>query len=420
MSNFVDEANIHVKAGDGGAGCVSFRREAHVPRGGPDGGDGGDGGDVWLIADDNVASLLAFADFPHRRASDGAHGSGKRKRGKRGDDELVPVPAGTIVRDFDGETLVDLPNAGDRWLAAKGGVGGRGNTRFASRSVRAPQFAEQAEPGEERWLRAELQLSADVALVGFPNAGKSTLISAVTAAKPKIGNYPFTTLTPNLGVVRFDERGDLSDSFEMVLADVPGLIEGAADGRGLGHQFLRHVQRASVLAILVDLSETAEFSPEQQAAILRDELARFNPELAKRPSVVVGTKADVAHHAFDGLTVSAVTGQGVDRLLGAMRVLVGQARESAPAQAKFVLHRPAAGGVTIEREPDGCYRVLGREALRAVALSDMTDPSALAHAQARLEALGVSKALARAGASEGADVVVGDFAFTYVPDEGAR
>lgn len=417
MSQFVDEANIHVKAGDGGAGCVSFRREAHVPRGGPDGGDGGDGGDVWLIADDNIASLLAFADFPHRRATDGAHGSGKRKAGKRGADEMVPVPAGTIVRDFDGDVLVDLPNAGDSWLAAKGGVGGRGNAKFASRSVRAPQFAEQAEPGEERWLRAELQLSADVALVGFPNAGKSTLISAVTAAKPKIGDYPFTTLVPNLGVVRFDERGDLSDSFEMVLADIPGLIEGAAEGRGLGHTFLRHVLRARTLAILVDLSATAEFPPDTQAAVLRDELARFSPELAKRPGLVVGTKSDVAHHAFDGLTVSAVTGAGVDRMLRAMRALVSGAREATPAPAKFVLHRPAEGGVTIERESDGRYRVVGRDAIRAVALSDMTDPGALAHAQARLEALGVSKALARAGAAEGAEVVVGDFAFTYVPDE---
>ncbi len=416
MSQFVDEANIHVKAGDGGAGCVSFRREAHVPRGGPDGGDGGDGGDVWLIADANVASLLAFADFPHRRATDGTHGSGKRKAGKRGADELVRVPAGTIVRNFDEETLVDLPNVGDRWRAARGGVGGRGNARFASRAVRAPQFAEQAEPGEERWLRAELLLSADVALVGFPNAGKSTLISAVTAAKPKIGSYPFTTLTPNLGVVRFDERGDLADSFEMVLADIPGLIEGAAHGRGLGHTFLRHVQRARALAILVDLSETAELPPAAQASVLADELARFNPELARRPSLVIGTKRDVAHHAFDGLTVSAVTGAGVNELLGAMRALVTEAREASPAPAKFVLHRPATPGVTIEREPDGRYRVLGRDALRAVALSDMTDPGALAHAQARLEALGVSKALARVGAAEGAEVVVGDFAFTYVPD----
>jgi GTP-binding protein len=228
MSSFVDECGLHVKGGDGGAGAVAFRREAHVDKGGPDGGDGGSGGDVWLVADRNVASLLAFRDHPHRRAASGTHGSGKKRHGRRGDDTIVAVPEGTVVRGLDGAILADLVHAGDRWLAAAGGQGGRGNARFLSNRRRAPAFAEQGEEGEERWLRLELKLLADVALVGFPNVGKSTLIAAVSAAKPKIADYPFTTLEPNLGVVRLEDA-------EFVLADIPGLIEGAAQGRGLGH-----------------------------------------------------------------------------------------------------------------------------------------------------------------------------------------
>src|SRR5207249_2809207 len=248
VPGFVDEAQLHVKAGNGGAGAVSFRREAHVPRGGPDGGDGGKGGDVWLVADRNVASLLAFKDHPHRRATSGAHGQGKKRHGREGTDLEVAVPEGTVVNDPDtGATLADLAYAGDRWLAAEGGRGGRGNARFLSNRRRAPSFAEQGEAGEERWLRLELKLVADVALVGFPNVGKSTLIAAISAAKPKIADYPFTTLEPNLGVVR---RGDA----ELVVADVPGLIEGASEGRGLGDRFLRHVERARVLCVLVDLA----------------------------------------------------------------------------------------------------------------------------------------------------------------------
>ncbi|HUO47783.1 MAG TPA: GTPase ObgE, partial [Acidimicrobiales bacterium] len=242
MSGFVDECQLNVRGGDGGAGCVSTRREAHVPKGGPDGGDGGDGGDVWLVADRNVASLLAFRDHPHRRAGSGTHGQGKKRHGRRGDDLEVPVPEGTEVRDGDGHLVADLVRAGDRWRAAAGGRGGRGNARFLSNRRRAPSFAEQGEPGEERWLRLELKLMADVALVGFPNVGKSTLISRISAAKPKIADYPFTTLEPNLGVVSTGET-------EFVVADVPGLIEGASEGRGLGHRFLRHVERARVLVV---------------------------------------------------------------------------------------------------------------------------------------------------------------------------
>jgi len=206
MPEFADEAQLHVKGGDGGAGAISFRREAHVARGGPDGGDGGPGGDVWLVADRDVASLLAFRDHPHRRADKGRHGQGKGRHGARGDDSVVKVPEGTVVRSREGESLADLVAAGDRWLAARGGRGGRGNARFLSNRRRAPSFAEQGEVGEERWLGLELKLMADVALIGLPNAGTSTLISRISAAKPKIAGYPFTTLVPHLGVVRTDDH----------------------------------------------------------------------------------------------------------------------------------------------------------------------------------------------------------------------
>src|SRR5438067_9512330 len=273
-SGFVDEAQLHVRAGDGGAGAVSFRRESHVPRGGPDGGDGGNGGDVWLVADRNVASLLGFRDHPHRRATSGAHGQGKRRHGRSGDDLVVPVPEGTMVKDANGVMIADLVHEGDRHLAAEGGAGGRGNARFLSNRRRAPSFAEQGEAGDERWLRLELKLVADVALVGFPNVGKSTLISVISAAKPKIADYPFTTLEPNLGVVRLGET-------EFVVADVPGLIEGASEGRGLGHQFLRHVERARVLCVLIDLAWTTSGAPEPSAQlrVLLDELVRHQPDL---------------------------------------------------------------------------------------------------------------------------------------------
>src|SRR5579875_1968372 len=282
MAAFVDEAQIHVKGGDGGAGAISFRREAHVAKGGPDGGDGGDGGNVWLVADRNVASLYGFRDHPHRRAGNGAHGMGKGRHGRAGGDLEVPVPEGTVVRELDGTVVADLAREGDRWLAGRGGQGGRGNARFLSNRRRAPAFAEQAETGEERWLNLELKLMADVALVGFPNAGKSTLISRISAAKPKVAPYPFTTLEPHLGVVRFDEH-------EFVVADIPGLIEGASEGKGLGHRFLRHIERARVLLVLCDLDAADGRSASEQQRVLLDELGRYQPELLDRPRLVVGS-----------------------------------------------------------------------------------------------------------------------------------
>ena len=410
MTGFVDECNLHAKGGDGGAGCVSFRREAHVARGGPDGGDGGSGGNVWLVADRNVSSLLAFKDFPFRRADDGTHGQGKKKHGRTGDDLIVKVPEGTVIKDFDGELLADLVTAGDRWLAAGGGHGGRGNARFLSNKRRAPAFAEQAEIGEEKWLRLELKLMADVALVGFPNAGKSTLISRISAAKPKVASYPFTTLTPHLGVVR------RNDDFEMVVADIPGLIEGAASGKGLGHQFLRHVERARVLLILVDLADVEGKSPSTQEEILISELGDYDATLLDRPRMVIGTKSDVAILPWTGPTISAVTGQGIDTLVGDLRQLVEQARVTDEEPTQYVVHKPIPEGIRVIRHDDGTFEVLGRQAIRAVALSDLTDIDAMNHAQERLQQLRVPRALARAGAKAGDVVIIGSFQFEYEPD----
>ena len=392
---------------------MSFRREAHVPKGGPDGGDGGKGGDVWLIADRNVASLLAFRDHPHRRAGHGTHGQGKRKHGAGGDDLEVFVPEGTVVYDRDGQVLADLVNPGDRFLAGPGGRGGRGNSRFLSNRRRVPTFAEQGEPGDEHWLRLELKLLADVALVGFPNVGKSTLISRISAAKPKIADYPFTTLEPNLGVVSLDGR-------EFVVADVPGLIEGAAEGRGLGHQFLRHVERARVLLVMIDLAVTAEHDPATQERILLEELGHFRGELLDRPRLLVGSRADIADpgHLEDwsGPVVSAVTGDGLTALVGALADAVDRARRTDDAPVPFVVHRPRAEGIAIERLDDGSLVVHGRTAERAVALSDVTTPEALAFVHEQLSRMGVDKALAKAGADEGDTVRIGGFTFDYLPD----
>ena len=414
MSGFVDEAQLNVRGGDGGAGAVSVRREAHVPLGGPDGGDGGKGGDIWLVADRNVSSLLAFRDHPHRRATSAAHGQGKRKHGAGGIDLVVAVPEGTTVFDSEGMLLADLSTAGDRWLAAAGGRGGRGNARFLSNRRRAPSFAEQGESGEERWLRLELKLLADVALVGFPNVGKSTLISRISAAKPKIADYPFTTLEPNLGVVVMDE-GD-----EIVVADIPGLIAGASVGRGLGHLFLRHIERARALVILIDLAASTEHEPAEQERILLAELEQYRPELVQRPRVVIGSRTDIADPdraaAWNGPTFSAVTGQGIPQLVGSMAEAVRLARSAEPEPEPFVVHRPQPEGLVVSRIDTGAFVVAGRAVERAVALSDITNLEALAYVQERLKRLGVDKALAKAGAQEGDTVHIGKFSFDFIPD----
>jgi GTP-binding protein len=415
MSEFVDESQLNVRGGDGGAGCVSFRREGPVAKGGPNGGDGGGGGDLWLVADHNVSSLLAFRDHPHRRAGNGVHGKGKDMHGRGGDDEVVTVPEGTVVRDlYTDEILAELWNHGDRWRAAAGGRGGRGNARFLTNQRRAPSFAEQGEHGEERWLKLEVQLMADVALVGFPNVGKSTLISVISAAKPKIADYPFTTLEPNLGVVRVDE------DTEFVVADIPGLIEGASEGRGLGHRFLRHVERARVLCLLVDLASLDGVPTAEQERILLEELSSYRPDLLDRPRLVAGSKADlvadVDDFKADGETrfvISAVTGDGVRRLVGAMAAAVHQARQRAEPRDGVVLLRPDPRGSLVERIGEHEFRVSGRDVERAVALNDVTTHEATAYISHRLDRMGVHKQLTRAGATDGDVVWIGDFSFEF-------
>ena len=413
MSNFVDECGLNVKAGDGGAGCVSFRREAHVDRGGPDGGDGGNGGDIWLVADHNVASLLAFRDYPHRKADSGKHGSGKRRHGANGSSESINVPVGTLVKDSDGNLLADLSSTGAKWLAAAGGRGGKGNARFLNNRRRAPSFAEQGEDGEEQWLNLELKLLADVALVGFPNVGKSTLISRVSAAKPRIADYPFTTLVPNLGVVKGSEE------FEMVIADIPGLIEGAADGKGLGHQFLRHVERARVLAILLDLSPYDGREVSSQLEILLNELKNYKPELLDRPRLLISSKADVAtQDPLEGsILLSSVTGEGVQEMKYKLELLVKEAREAEITSSdEIVIHRPPPKGISVYRE-GSIYTVKGRQAERAVSLNDLTNIEALEYIQFTLEKIGVNKALRKAGIRQGDYVQIGKLQFEYMDDD---
>ena len=413
MSNFVDECGLNVKAGDGGAGCVSFRREAHVDRGGPDGGDGGNGGDIWLVADHNVASLLAFRDYPHRKADSGKHGSGKRRHGANGSSESINVPVGTLVKDSDGNVLADLSSTGAKWLAAAGGRGGKGNARFLNNRRRAPSFAEQGEDGEEQWLNLELKLLADVALVGFPNVGKSTLISRVSAAKPRIADYPFTTLVPNLGVVKGSEE------FEMVIADIPGLIEGAADGKGLGHQFLRHVERARVLAILLDLSPYDGREVSSQLEILLNELKNYKPELLDRPRLLISSKADVATQdpLKGSLLLSSVTGEGVQEMKYKLELLVKEAREAEITSSdEIVIHRPPPKGISVYRE-GSIFTVKGRQAERAVSLNDLTNIEALEYIQFTLEKIGVNKALRKAGIRQGDYVQIGKLQFEYMDDD---
>jgi GTPase len=321
---FVDEIDIFVKGGDGGAGCVSFRREKYVPRGGPDGGDGGDGGSVWLEADPALTTLLDYHYKRHYHAERGQHGEGSNRHGASGGDLVLKVPSGTLVTDRDtGERLGDLTMPGQRILAVQGARGGRGNARFATSTNRAPRRADLGRPGAERWVHLELRLLADVGVIGFPNAGKSTLVSRVSAAKPKIADYPFTTLEPTLGIVRVD------DERTFVIADLPGLIPGAAEGRGLGHQFLRHTERTRLLLHMLDLDPQTARDQVDDLHVINRELAAYSPELAERPQIVVANKADLpetqarreaierhcAAHDLPFHVISAVTGAGLVDLL---------------------------------------------------------------------------------------------------------
>lgn len=416
---FVDEVTVHLRAGDGGAGVVSFLKQKGRPKGKPEGGSGGAGGDVIVQADLSMASLLEYKRRPHRRAEAGTHGQGDLRAGRRGDDLVLLVPVGTVVKDESGRVLADLVEAGQQVKVLEGGRGGRGNAALMSRANVAPGFAEQGEYGQERSFVFELKLLADAALIGYPNAGKSTLISRVSAAKPKIADYPFTTLEPNLGVVAFDDR-------EFVMADIPGLIEGAADGRGLGHQFLRHVERARALVVLLDPSDLQEASPLEQYRVLVAELESHDPDLARRPRLVAVGKADVggAEEAAQAvrdatgeqvLVFSAITGDGLTPLVHAIADLVALAEREAPDRSGFMLHRPLPPSFDVTRVGDR-WVVSGLGAERAVALDDLTNPAAADFAARRLQRLGVDDALRNAGAVPGDDVQIGDLVFEFMAD----
>jgi len=350
--NFVDEVKIHAKAGDGGRGCLSFRREKFIPKGGPDGGDGGRGGDVILRVDPGLGTLLDLRYKVHYKAKNGAPGMGKNMHGRNGESCVINVPPGTLVYDAEtGEQLADLTSADQELVLLKGGMGGRGNARFATSTNRAPRHTQPGMPGEERDLRLELKLLADVGLVGLPNAGKSTLISAVSAARPKIADYPFTTLVPNLGVVSY---GGFKS---FVMADIPGLIEGASDGQGLGTRFLRHVERTDLFLHLVDLSGLQPGEPLENFAMINRELRRHNPELADKPQLVVLTKLDITEvreqaptfqklfedQGFRVFTLSAATGEGTQDLVRALGLLLEERRKQRATLAAAVDKDPRQG-----------------------------------------------------------------------------
>jgi GTP-binding protein len=425
-----DRAKVYVQAGRGGDGCVSFRREAHVPRGGPDGGDGGRGGDVVVVCDDSLRDLQAFHRSAHFRAGRGGHGQGALRHGARGETLEVRVPPGTEVTGLDGARH-DLVAPGQRALVARGGPGGRGNKHFATPVRQAPRFAERGLPGEEGWIDLRLRLLADVGLVGLPNAGKSSLLARLTRARPKVADYPFTTLEPVLGTLEAGDR-------QLVVADIPGLIEGASHGAGLGHDFLAHVERTRVLVHVLDLAPVDGADPVDHHATVERELELHEPRLAALPRVLALSKADLvppaqaAEAAVDWrerlrdadvpvVVTSAATGQGIDELATLLARLVPMepTAEPLPGEGDLAEHRvfrPAAErGWEVERRGQGGFRVSGPGVERLVARYDLGNPEALAHLEGRLRGLGVIAALEEAGFRPGDDVEIAGVEFELDP-----
>ena len=423
---FVDEAKITIKAGDGGGGCTSFRRESHVPKGGPDGGDGGHGGDVILEADGAVSSLLDYHYRRHYKAERGIHGKGSTCHGKSGEDLVLPVPLGTVVCDPEsGDVLADLTHQGQRVVVARGGRGGRGNIHFVTPTRRAPAFSELGEPTEEREVHLEMKLMADAALVGLPNVGKSSLIARMSAARPKIGDYPFTTLAPNVGVVR---AGDYS----FVVADVPGLIEGAHEGVGLGHAFLRHIERTALILHVVDMSGGWEGrDPLEDIVVIDRELQMHAAELAIRPRVIVCNKIDteggrenyarVAAYAEEleipCYGVSAVTGEGVDGFVLAVGGIVHELRSTAAAEKAveqvYSVKAPQRATFHVQRTGKNSFEVIGTGVERMVIMTEIHNEEAIAFLQKRLVKAGVEKALGEAGALDGDEITIAGVTFEF-------
>lgn len=429
MPGFVDRALLHATAGDGGHGCASVHREKFKPLGGPDGGNGGRGGDVILVVDPQVTTLLDFHRRPHRSAGSGKPGQGSMRHGAEGADLVLPVPDGTVVTTPDGELLADLVGLGSRFVVARGGRGGLGNAALASTRRKAPGFALLGEPGETRDVRLELKTVADVALVGFPNAGKSSLVAALSAARPKIADYPFTTLVPNLGVV---EAGEVT----FTVADVPGLIPGASTGRGLGLEFLRHVERCSVIVHVLDLaSEEPGRAPLTDLEAIEAELAAYGG-LANRRRLAVLNKIDIPSarervtflddalrdRHLETHAVSAATHEGLRDLAFAMarEVSAERAERGVPEPTRIVLRPAAVGqaGFEVRVDPDG-YRVVGDKPERWVHQTDFGNDEAVGYLADRLARLGVENELARLGASPGDNVIIGEVSFAWVPASAA-
>ena len=422
-----DRAKIYVEGGRGGNGVVSFRREAHVPRGGPDGGDGGRGGDVVLVCDAQRRDLSSLGRSRHFRATRGAHGTGKRQHGERGEDRVITVPAGTVVRGLDGsetELLVD----GQRVVVARGGSGGHGNKRFATSTRQAPRFAERGLEGESGDVELHLKLLADVGLVGLPNAGKSSLLARLTRADPKIADYPFTTVEPNLGTIELDDR-------QLVIADIPGLIEGAAEGAGLGHEFLAHVERCRLLVHVVEV-DPPDGDPESNHRAVRGELSGYGAGLDELPEIVALSKVDLVapeeaermvselreRHERDAAAVlglSSATGAGLDELVRAIFAALPEEERAAGGEeyaSEHHVYRPGQEeGFEVVVEGEGRFRVSGRGIELLIARHDLDNPEALDYLESRLREIGVIAELQRAGFAPGDEVVVGDLEFELDP-----
>ncbi len=434
MSLFIDEVEIFLKAGDGGNGAVTFRREKHVPRGGPSGGDGGRGGSIVLETDPNLSTLLEFRPNKHYKADRGGDGMTGNMSGKNGADLILKVPVGTQVFEAEsGELLVDLARFPQKEIIFSGGRGGRGNSQFVSSVHQAPKYSEMGEPAEEKRIRLELKLLADVGLLGFPNVGKSTLLARVSAAKPKIADYPFTTLVPNLGVVRVDE------SKNFVMADIPGVIENAHQGAGLGIQFLKHLERTRLLVHLVDVSGMTGRDPLEDYQIINRELAQFSDDLAKLPQVIVLSRTDIIadreqlqpyieYFEKEGqkvFPISSVTGENVealvyylyDRLLEIPRVAASMPEGSGPVRITARTTDDDPKNYAINRVDDGTLVVAGRGIERMVSMTDMTNEHAVTRLQRRMERLGLFRKLKAFGAEEGDTVRIRDVEFDYIDED---
>ena len=460
---FLDEVKVFFKAGDGGNGCIAFHREKYIPNGGPSGGNGGHGGNIYLVADENLTTLNDFLHGVHFRADSGQHGMGSRCTGSNAAHTTIHVPCGTLLADPDtGEILADLAYHGQIFMAARGGIGGRGNWSFSSHTYKLPKFAQKGEPGEERWFRLILKMIAQVGIIGFPNAGKSTLLSRISAARPRIASYPFTTLVPNLGMVWLDEE------HRAVFADIPGLIEGAHEGVGLGHRFLKHVERTRVLVHLIDASTLPEDDPLAPYRTIREELEHYGKGLGGRREIVVLNKLDLPEAAerieaiqrayllagIDTLAISANEGDGLQRVLTRVAEVLREVRDSEAAQpfrfpgdepelvlasAEFVddegdedavpslpqgagqglnellparVRRRPTANFTVRRDKD-TFIVEGKMVERMIAMSDLANDEAVQWVQRRLERMGVEDALRHAGAVQGSVVMIHGFEFEF-------